>query len=167
MNRYMKLIGVKARKASDNKIDTKTKNKVLRDYTSLITKEKKLILKENKKDIGFAKKMRLEENLINRLLINEKKLEDIITSVQKIEKLRDPVDVILDKWKRPNGLKISRVTIPIGVIAVIYESRPNVTSDIASLCFKSGNSVILKGGSEAYYSNRILSNLFRKSLKKK
>ena len=72
----------------------------------------------------------------------------------------------MKKWKRPNGLKIEKKTIPIGVIAVIYESRPNVTSDIASLCFKSGNPVILKGGSEAYYSNKILSNLFKKALKK-
>ena len=77
MSKYMNLIGLKARKASDKKIDTKTKNKVLRDYASLITKEKKLILKENKKDIEFAKKMKLKENLIKRLLINEKKLEDI------------------------------------------------------------------------------------------
>ena len=91
MSRYMNLIGVKARKASDNKVDTKTKNKVLRDYVSLITKEKKLILSENKKDIEFATKMRLKENLINRLLINEEKIEDIKLSVQKIEKLRDPV----------------------------------------------------------------------------
>ena len=165
MSRYMNLIGVKARKASDNKVDTKTKNKVLRDYVSLITKEKKLILSENKKDIEFAKKMRLKENLINRLLINEDKIEDIKLSIQKIEKLRDPVDIILDKWKRPNGLNISRVTIPIGVIGVIYESRPNVTSDVASLCFKSGNSVILKGGSEAINTNRILAKLFRKALK--
>ena len=165
MSRYMNLIGVKARKASDNKVDTKIKNKVLRDYVSLITKEKKLILSENKKDIEFATKMRLKENLINRLLINEEKIEDIKLSVQKIEKLRDPVDIILDKWKRPNGLNISRVTIPIGVIGVIYESRPNVTSDVASLCFKSGNSVILKGGSEAINTNRILAKLFRKALK--
>ena len=72
----------------------------------------------------------------------------------------------MEKWRRPNGLKISKVSVPIGVIGVIYESRPNVTSDVASLCFKSGNSVILKGGSEAFYSNLILSKLFRKSLKK-
>ena len=72
----------------------------------------------------------------------------------------------MEKWRRPNGLNISKISIPIGVISVIYERRPNVTSDVASLCFKSGNSVILKGGSEAYYSNMILSNLFRKSLKK-
>ena len=161
----MNLIGVKARKASDKQIDTKTKNKVLRDYASLIMKEKKLILNENIKDIKFAKKIGLKENLINRLLINEKKLKDIKLSIQKIEKLRDPVDVILDKWKRPNGLNISRVTIPIGVIGVIYESRPNVTSDVASLCFKSGNSVILKGGSEAINTNRILAKIFKKALK--
>ena len=72
----------------------------------------------------------------------------------------------MEKWKRPNGLSISKVSIPIGVIGIIYESRPNVTSDVASLCFKSGNPIILKGGSEAFYSNKILAKLFRKSLKK-
>ena len=165
MSTYMNLIGIKARKASDKKINTRIKNKVLRDYAILIIKEKNLILKENTKDIEFAKKKRLKENLINRLLINKKKLEDIKKSIQKIEKLKDPVDFILEKWKRPNGLSISKVTIPIGVIGVIYESRPNVTSDVASLCFKSGNSVILKGGSEAINTNRILAKLFRKALK--
>ena len=84
---------------------------------------------------------------------------------KKLSKLKDPINVTLNKWKRPNGLNISRVTIPIGVIGVIYESRPNVTSDVASLCFKSGNSVILKGGSEAINTNRILAKLFRKALK--
>ena len=165
MNRYMNLIGTKARKASDKKIDSKTKNKVLNDYVKLIAKEKNVILKQNTKDIEFAKKKGLRENLINRLFINEKKLDNIKQSIQKIEKLNDPVNVILDKWRRPNGLNISRVTIPIGVIGVIYESRPNVTSDVASLCFKSGNSVILKGGSEAINTNRILAKLFRKALK--
>ena len=165
MNKCMKLIGIKARKTSDKKINTKIKNKVLRDYAILITKEKNLILKENTKDIEFAKKKGLKKNLINRLLVNKKRLQDVKQSIQKIEKLKDPVDVVLDKWKRSNGLNISRVTIPIGVIGVIYESRPNVTSDVASLCFKSGNSVILKGGSEAINTNRILANLFRKALK--
>ena len=80
--------------------------------------------------------------------------------------LKDPVNNTLDKWKRPNGLTIRRVSIPIGVIGVIYESRPNVTSDVASLCFKSGNAVILKGGSEAINTNKALAKLFRKSLKK-
>ena len=165
MNQNMNLIGIKAKKASDQKISTKTKDKVLRDYALLIGKEKKLIIKENIKDLEFAKNKGLKENLINRLLINEKKLENIQEAVKKIAKLKDPVDVSLNKWKRPNGLNISRVTIPIGVIGVIYESRPNVTSDVASLCFKSGNSVILKGGSEAINTNRILASLFRKALK--
>tara|TARA_A100001234_G_scaffold219895_1_gene231696 strand:- start:837 stop:1838 length:1002 start_codon:yes stop_codon:yes gene_type:complete len=83
-----------------------------------------------------------------------------------VAKLKDPENVILEKWRRPNGLKISKVTVPIGVIGIIYESRPNVTSDVSSLCFKSGNCVILKGGSEAYNTNKILVDLFRKSLKK-
>jgi len=165
MNKYMNLIGIKSRKASGNKITTKTKNKVLKDYAKLLDKEKNFILKENTKDIKFAKNKGLKENLISRLLINEKKLNNIKKSIHKIEKLRDPINVILNKWKRPNGLNISRVTIPIGVIGVIYESRPNVTSDVASLCFKSGNSVILKGGSEAINTNRILAKLFRRALK--
>ncbi|MDC1112910.1 glutamate-5-semialdehyde dehydrogenase [Candidatus Pelagibacter sp.] len=161
----MNLIGIKSRKASGNKITTKTKNKVLKDYAKLLDKEKNFILKENTKDIKFAKNRGLKKNLISRLLINEQKLNDIKKSIHKIEKLRDPINVILNKWKRPNGLNISRVTIPIGVIGVIYESRPNVTSDVASLCFKSGNSVILKGGSEAINTNRILAKLFRRALK--
>ena len=161
----MNLIGIKARKASSGKIPTKTKNKVLKDYAKLLDKEKNFILKENTKDIRFAKNKGLKDNLINRLLINEKKLDNIKNSILKIEKLKDPINVILNKWKRPNGLNIKRVTIPIGVIGVIYESRPNVTSDVASLCFKSGNSVILKGGSEAINTNRILAKLFRKALK--
>ena len=162
----MNLIGIKAKKASSKKINTKTKNKILRDYAKLLESEKIFILKENTKDIKFAKKKRLKENLITRLLIDKKKLEDIKKSIHKIEKLKDPVNVTLHKWKRPNGLNISRVTIPIGVIGVIYESRPDVTSNVASLCFKSGNSVILKGGSEAINTNRILTKLFRKALKK-
>jgi len=118
------------------------------------------------KDIKNAYKKNLKDNLIKRLLLNNKKILDITNSVKKIIKLKDPTNIILEKWKRPNGLNITKVSIPLGVIGIIYESRPNVTSDVAALCFKSGNSVILKGGSEAYYSNKILSRLFRKSLKK-
>ena len=162
----MNLIGVKARNALKIKIDTKIKNKVLNDYALLIDKEKKNILIQNKKDVNLAKKNKIKENLINRLSINPIKLKGIQDSIKKIEKLKDPVNVTLEKWKRPNGLNIKRVSVPIGVIGVIYESRPNVTSDIASLCFKSGNPVILKGGSEAINTNRILANLFRKALKK-
>ena len=166
MNKFMNLIGIKSRKASERKINTETKNKVLILYARLIDKEKKSILRENIKDIAFAKNKGLKENLINRLRIDDLKLRAIKVSINKISKLKDPVNVTLKKWSRPNGLNIKRVTIPIGVIGVIYESRPNVTSDVASLCFKSGNSVILKGGSEALNTNRILAKLFRQALKK-
>ena len=162
----MKLIGAKARKASEKKINKNTKNKVLKIYSQFIEKEKKTIFRENLKDIEFAKKKGLKKNLIDRLQIDEKKLKSIKVSILKILKLKDPVNITLEKWKRPNGLRISKVSIPIGVIGVIYESRPNVTSDVAGLCFKSGNAVILKGGSEAINTNRILAKLFRKALKK-
>ena len=166
MNRFMNLVGIKSRKASSKKIATNIKNKVLNKYAQLLDEEKKLILRENAKDIKFAQNKGLKDNLINRLKIDDLRLKNIKNSIKKISKLKDPVDVILKKWKRPNGLNIRRVTIPIGVIGVIFESRPNVTSDVAGLCFKSGNAVILKGGSEALNTNRILAKLFRKALKK-
>ena len=162
----MNLIGIKARKASEYKVTTEVKNKVLNDYAKLIKNEKKFIINQNSKDINYARKKGLKENLIKRLHLNENKLDGIINSILKIAKLRDPINNTLEKWKRPNGLNIKRVSIPIGVIGVIYESRPNVTSDVASLCFKSGNVVILKGGSEAINSNKALAKLFRKALKK-
>tara|TARA_B100000700_G_scaffold18037_1_gene17711 strand:- start:2652 stop:3902 length:1251 start_codon:yes stop_codon:yes gene_type:complete len=158
-------IGINAKKASKIKIDTKSKNKVLLKFLKLIKKNKKIILKENNKDIKFAIKNNLPENLIDRLTLNPKKIEGMQDSINKIIKLNDPVNKVLDRWKRPNGLIIKKVSTPIGVIGLIYESRPNVTSDVSSLCFKSGNVVILRGGSEAYNSNRILANLFRNALK--
>ncbi len=158
-------IGKRSRLAFDKQINTNKKNKVLNKYVKLIEKNKNLILKENKKDINQAIKKKLRDNLINRLILNEKKISNIINSIKKIIKLKDPTNNVIEKWKRPNGLVFTKISIPIGVIGVIYESRPNVTSDVASLCFKSGNPVILKGGTEAFYSNKILSNLFRKALK--
>jgi glutamate-5-semialdehyde dehydrogenase len=166
MSRYMSLIGLKAKKAFLERVNTKTKNKVLNEYALLLDKEKKSIHRANAKDIIFALKKKIKNNLIERLSIDQKKLTYIKNSIKKIAKLKDPVDISLEKWSRPNGLKINRVSIPIGVIGVVYESRPNVTSDVAALCFKSGNSVILKGGSEAINTNKILVKLFRKALKK-
>ena len=166
MKKLLTNIGKKSRKAFSNQIPPKKKNKVLKDYLFLIKKNKEKILLENKKDVENGIKMNLKKNLIDRLYLDNQKISSITNSIKKIIKLKDPTNVILEKWKRPNGLNISRVSSPIGVIGVIYESRPNVTSDVASLCFKSGNSVILKGGSEAFYSNLILSKLFRESLKK-
>jgi glutamate-5-semialdehyde dehydrogenase len=162
----MNLIGIKAKKACEIKINTITKNKVLNNYAQLLKRKKKIIFNENKKDVIFADKKGIKQNLIDRLHVDDAKLKNIINSIKKISKLKDPVNVTLEKWSRSNGLNIKRVSIPIGVIGVIYESRPNVTSDVAGLCFKSGNAVILKGGSEAINTNRILAKLFRSALKK-
>jgi len=107
----------------------------------------------------------LRENLVSRLIINEKKINDISKSINNIRKLKDPIDVTLKKWKRPNKLLIKKVSIPIGTIGIIFESRPNVACEISSLGFKSENALILRGGSEALNSNKILISLFRKALK--
>ena len=159
-------IGKKSKKAFINKLSSKKKDKVLKDYYHLIEKNRKLIIKENKKDVKNAIKKGIKDNLIKRLILDDKKISNIINSIKNIIKLKDPTNIVLEKWRRPNGLNISKISIPIGIIGVIYESRPNVTSDVASLCFKSGNTVILKGGTEAFNSNFILSKLFRKSLHK-
>ena len=166
MKQYLNLLGKKSKKAFLDKINTKTKNKVLDNFASLINKKRKLIILQNKKDIKNASKKKLKENLISRLMLDSKKIDQMINSIKTISKFKDPTNISLSKWVRPNGLKIKKVTIPIGIIGVIYESRPNVTSDVSSLCFKSGNCVILRGGSESYFTNKILVNLFRKSLKK-
>jgi glutamate-5-semialdehyde dehydrogenase len=160
----MNLIGQKAKNAVINKIDSKTKNKVLQKYISLIENNKNSIIRANKKDIKFALKKKLKNNLIDRLRLNYTKLNSVKNAINNIINLKDPIDNVLEKWKRPNGLIIKRVSIPIGVIGIIYESRPNVTSDVSSLCFKSGNAVILRGGSEALNTNKILATLFRKAL---
>ena len=161
----MHSIGKKSKNAVKNKVNTKLKNRVLDKYISLIKKNSKLIIKQNKKDIKYAIQKKIKNNLIDRLIINHKKLNNICTAIKNVRKLKDPVDVTLNKWKRPNNLLIKRVSIPIGIIGIIFESRPNVTSDISSLCFKSGNAVILRGSSEALNSNKILVSLFRKALK--
>ena len=110
---------------------------------------------------------KIKDSMINRLELNSEKISQIRNSIDKIVKFKDPTDKTLSSWKRPNGLVIKKVSIPIGVIGIIYESRPNVTSDVSALCFKSGNVVILRGGSEAFHSNKILAKLFRKALKTK
>ena len=159
-------IGRNAINASQTKISTKLKNKVLNTYINLIKKKKNSIINQNNKDVKQAIKKRLKNNLIERLKINQKKINNICLAIKNVSKLKDPVDITINKWKRPNNLLIKKVSIPLGIVGVIFESRPNVSSDVSSLCFKSGNAVILRGGSEALNSNKILISLFRKSLKK-
>ena len=160
--KYLKKIGQNSRIAFEKlkKVDHKNIQKVLKNYNKKILENKKIIIKENLKDVRNTKR----KNLIDRLLLNEKRIEAMRHSINEIAKFENPIGKILEKWQRPNNLFIKRVSTPIGVIAVIYESRPNVTADVASLCLKSGNCVILRGGSEAFNSNKILANLFRTSL---
>ena len=156
------LIGVNAKKALlvFNKISSAQINKVLSNYSQLILKNKKQIIKKNSIDV----KNMLRKHLVDRLVLNEKRIDALRYSINEIIKFPNPINKTLEKWKRPNGLEIKKVSTSIGVIGVIYESRPNVTSDVSALCFKSGNCAILRGGSEAFNSNKILSDLFRTSL---
>jgi len=158
------IIGQKSKLAFENlkKINHKRINKTLEDYIKLISLNKKRIIKENKKDVKNLKR----HNVLDRLILNEKKIDAIINSINEIKKFPNPIGKVLESWKGKNKLNIKRVTTPIGVIGIIYESRPNVTADVAALCLKSSNCAILRGGSEAFHSNKILSDLFRKSLKK-
>ena len=156
------LIGVNAKKALlvFNKISSAQINKVLSNYSQLILKNKKQIIKKNSIDV----KNMLRKHLVDRLVLNEKRIDALRYSINEIIKFPNPINKTLEKWKRPNGLEIKKVSTSIGVIGVIYESRPNVTSDVSALCFKSGNCAILRGGSEAFNSNKILTDLFRTSL---
>ena len=168
-NLYMQKIGKKAKLASLNLsyISIDKKNSVLKQFSQYLKINEKLILSANQKDISNAKSKKIRDSIIDRLKLNSEKISQIRNSINKIIKFKDPTNKTLSSWKRPNGLIIKKISIPIGVIGIIYESRPNVTSDVSSLCFKSGNVVILRGGSEAFYSNKILAKLFRKALKKK
>lgn len=167
-NIYLDNLGKKALIASKSivNLDEKTKNKVLNDYIVQLKKNIETILRSNKKDIEQARKKKIKEHIIERSILNRDRIESIIKSIKEVIKLKDPTKKIISSWKRPNGLTIQRMTMPIGVIGVIYEARPNVTADISILCFKSGNCAILRGGTEAFYSNTILANLFRTVLKR-
>ena len=161
---YLENIGKNAKKAFEDLKDVKHDKikKVLNDYSRAILNNKRKIIRENLKDVKNTKR----KNLVDRLVLNEKRIEGIRFSINEISKFKNPNGRILEQWSRPNKLKIKKVSTPIGVIGVIYESRPNVTADVASLSLKSGNCCILRGGSESINSNKILANLFRAALQK-
>ncbi len=166
--KYIQTLGIKAKKASGelSLLTEEKKNSVLKSFYTNIKNNTNLILKANKIDITNSTKNKIKENLIDRSLLNKERIKSILNSIQEVISLKDPTHKIIAKWKRPNGLIINRITMPIGVLGVIYEARPNVTSDVSVLSFKSGNSAILRGGKEALQSNIVISNLFRSSLKK-
>jgi glutamate-5-semialdehyde dehydrogenase len=147
-------------------ISSDTKNKVLKEMAKILSSKKAAILKANKKDISAAKAAGLTSALVDRLSLNDKRIASMAGSLLEIAKLKDPVGEDIRAWKIPNGLWIHKVRVPIGVVAIIYESRPNVTSDCIGLCLKSGNSVILRGGSESLNSNIAIFEILNKVAQK-
>jgi len=142
------------------------KRKVLNEMAQALIDNSNTIIEENKKDLEYAKNANLSSALIDRLLLNEKRIESMAKALNDIASLKDPVGRVIEGWVLDNGLKIEKVKIPIGVIGIIYESRPNVTSDAAGLCFMSGNACILKGGKEAMNSNISIINVLQDILEK-
>ena len=154
---------VKAAKLLNN-ADSEFKNKLLKKIAEKLIENKDAIIKENKKDIENAKKADMPLAMQDRLLFTEERLKAAADGVLKVMEIDDPVGEILEKWERPNGLKIEKRRVPLGVIGVIYESRPNVTVDTAVLCLKASNAVILRGGKEAVNTNRILADTMRRAI---
>ena len=142
------------------------KNAALKKIAKQIKQDAAYIKDENKKDLIRAKKMGLSVPMIDRLTLTDATLKSMTSALIDVARLEDPVGSIVRTWMRPNGLQVSRMRIPLGVIGIIYESRPNVTVDAAALCLKAGNAVILRGGSEALNSNQALANIIRRALER-
>jgi len=143
-----------------------TKIRVLREFAKALRENSKTIQEENKKDLEYAKENNLSSAMVDRLLLDDKRVEAMANSIDEIASLTEPVGRVLDGWTVESGITIHKVSVPIGVIGIIYESRPNVTSDTAALCFKSGNVAILKGGKEAYHSNKVIAETLQSVLEK-
>ena len=160
-------IGKNAKIASKElaKTTSQNKNDSLLAMAKNITNEKKIILEANKEDVNNAKEKNISESFIDRLELNVERIDQIINSLNEIASFKDPVGRVLDSWSRPNGLQISRVSTPLGVVGIIYESRPNVTSDAGALCLKSGNASILRGGTDSFYTSIAIHQCLVKGLK--
>lgn len=143
---------------------TAAKNKTLTEGARLIRSESAAILAANALDIAAARKAGMNEAMQDRLLLNAARIEGMASALDDIASLPDPVGSVVEQWQRPSGLSFTRVRVPIGVIGVIYEARPNVTADAGALCIKSGNVVVLRGGSDSFHSSRLIVDLLRRAL---
>jgi glutamate-5-semialdehyde dehydrogenase len=148
------------------KASSKQKNDALIEMAKALQKRAKELISENRKDIKFARKKGLSNALIDRLAMNEKRINEMAQGLNEVAALPDPVGEVIKMWKRPNGMTVGKMRVPIGSIGIIYESRPNVTADAAGLCLKAGNAVILRGGSEAIHSNKAIVKVLRDVAKK-
>lgn len=146
------------------KLDTNTKNEALLTLADLLLEHRDFLRAENLKDVEAARKNGLSSAMIDRLTLSDKVIDSMINGLKEVASLTDPVGEVTGMRKRPSGIQVGRVRIPLGVIGFIYESRPNVTADAAALCLKSGNAVILKGGSEAINSNIAITSLISRAL---
>lgn len=147
------------------KASSKEKNNALLKMADALKKRKAELIKENKKDIAFAEKKGLSKAMIDRLALNEKRINEMAQGLLEVAALPDPVGEVIKMWQRPNGMVVGKMRVPIGVIGIIYEARPNVTADATSLCLKAGNAVILRGGSEAINSNKAIVKIVRDAAK--
>lgn len=141
------------------------KEKILLDVAAKLRDRKGFLQEENRKDLKIGKAKDLSAAMMDRLTLSDKVIEQTAAGLEEIAAFPDPVGEIVRMWTRPNGMRVGRMRIPLGVIGIIYESRPNVTADAAALCLKAGNAVILRGGSEAYSSNKAIVDLFKEVLK--
>ena len=163
---YMQDVGNKARVASVllSAAETAIKNKALTTIAKIILEKKEWLISENKKDLIAGEEKNLEAALLDRLALNDERVEGMAEGLRQIATLSDPIGSITDMDYRPSGIQLGKMRVPLGVIGIIYESRPNVTVDAAALCLKSGNATILRGGSEAIHSNRAIASCIQEGL---
>jgi glutamate-5-semialdehyde dehydrogenase len=156
----------KAQEASRQlaQLSTATKNNALLEMAEDLEQNQERLIEENRRDLAASEKAHLSSSLIDRLRLTPLVIRGMAEGLREVARLPDPVGEVTKMWKRPNGLMVGRMRIPLGVIGIIYESRPNVTADASGLCLKSGNSVILRGGSEAFHSNQAIGQILRKVL---
>ena len=164
----VKVIAQKAREASRHlsRLSTDLKNRALTEMADCLEKNQQWLTEENLKDLSAGEQAGFSRPMMDRLRLTPTVLNGMAAGLREVANLPDPVGEVVKRWQRPNGLRVERKRIPIGVIGMIYESRPNVTSDAAGLCLKSGNSVILRGGSEALHSNRAIGQILQQALAK-
>ena len=167
INKNIKNYGIKAKEAFKilSLSDNEQRNNALNETAKLLKGNINKILEANKIDVENGKRKSLSNSFIDRLSLDEKRINSIIDGLIDISKLDDPLNKDLGTWDRPNGLIISKISVPLGVIGIIYESRPNVTIDAGALCIKSGNACILRGGSDSFHTSTILTNFLQQGLK--
>jgi glutamate-5-semialdehyde dehydrogenase len=146
-------------------LSTEEKNEALTRIAEALIKQKEWILQENEKDVALGKEQGLSPALIDRLQLTSERIEQIVDGVRQVASLPDPIGEIVEEWTRPNGLRIQTIRVPLGVIGMVYEARPNVTVDAASLCLKTGNAVLLRGSSSALHSNKALVHVMKEALR--